>query len=175
MTCIKTQSMITPFIDNKLNMKETEAFLDHISTCNNCREELEFYYVLLTAMKQLDEDQNLSEDYRLELASKIEAAQERIIHVKFTYYRKKAFLLLSMLLVTLALSFGYAETIHEQVKTVTESDFSIRIPYRSERSAWIDKQLENYLKGQSLDKRSPLEENHTDSDPEVDGVGGIGK
>ena len=63
MTCTETQSLIKAFINDELNINEQEEFIQHIESCPNCREELEVYYAILTAMKQLDEDKNLSGDY----------------------------------------------------------------------------------------------------------------
>jgi hypothetical protein len=152
MTCIKAQGMITPFIDNKLNIKELEEFLDHINTCQDCREELEFYYALLTAMRQLDEDKDLSDDYGLELSQKLEKAQERIIHVKYTYYRKKAILIFTIISLAIYLSLRYAYISYENEKTVTESNFIMRKSFINYRNTALEKRLENYLREQELNQ-----------------------
>jgi hypothetical protein len=149
---MKAQSMITPFINNKLNLKETEEFLDHISTCPSCKEELEVYYALLTAMKQLDEDRNLSDDYVLELSGKIERAQERIIHVKYTYYRKKAILYLTFFLLAILIGFRYAYISEENENIITESNFRIREAFRDERNTYLELQLQKYLEEQGFNE-----------------------
>lgn len=97
MTCTEAQSIITAFINDELNISELEEFILHMESCPECREELEVYYALLTAMKQLDEDKNLSDDYSQELKEKIEHTQERIIHLRYNYYRKKGVLFLIIL------------------------------------------------------------------------------
>ncbi|HPU63531.1 MAG TPA: zf-HC2 domain-containing protein [Mobilitalea sp.] len=71
MTCMEAQSLITRFINDELEIVELEEFIKHIESCSECREELEVYYALLTAMKQLDEDKNLSQDFSQELQEKI--------------------------------------------------------------------------------------------------------
>jgi hypothetical protein len=143
--------MITPFINNKLSIKELEEFLDHINSCPNCREELEVYYALLTAMKQLDEDKNLSGNFGQELRGKIESAQERIIHVKYTYYRKKAVLIFTMISLAILISFSYANERQEEVSRVTESNFRIREPFRDGRDDYLELLLQNYLREQGLE------------------------
>jgi hypothetical protein len=145
---MKAQSLITPFINNKLNLVEIEEFLDHISSCPVCKEELEVYYALLTAMKQLNEDKNLSDNYVLELSQKIERAQERIIHVKYTYYRKKAILFISIFLVAILISFRYAYKSDENVNGVVESNFHLRESFRDERNVYHELLLNLYLEGQ---------------------------
>jgi hypothetical protein len=147
---MKAQSMITPFINNKLNLKETEEFLDHISTCPSCKEELEVYYALLTAMKQLNEDRNLSDDYVLELSGKIERAQERIIHVKYTYYRKKAILYLTIFLLAILIGFRYAYKSEENI--VKKSNFRMREAFRDEGNTYLELQLQKYLEEQAINE-----------------------
>lgn len=149
MNCMKAQSMITPFINNKLNLKETEEFIDHISDCPVCREELEVYYALLTAMKQLDEDKNISSDFGLELNEKLERSKEKIFHAKFTYYRKKVILVLTILLVAFFLSIRYAGNT-EKEKVVTKSDFHIRYQFQSQMNSVNERLLQEYLEEQGM-------------------------
>lgn len=150
MNCSKAQSMITPFINNKLSLKDTEEFIDHISSCAECKEELEVYYALLTAMRQLDEDKNLTSDFNLELNEKLDRARDKIIHAKFTYYRKKVILVMTILLLAFFISIRYAGEREEYVKPVTESDFRIRAPFRDGRTSINEQLLQEYLRDQSI-------------------------
>lgn len=72
MDCKRAMELIVPFINEQLNPEEMEAFLNHIDSCPECREELEVNYSLMTAMKQLDENTDLSDNYIEELNQKIE-------------------------------------------------------------------------------------------------------
>lgn len=72
MECKRAMELITQFINGQLEPKDTEAFLNHIDGCPECREELEVMYSLMTAMRQLDEDADLSDNYIEELNNKIE-------------------------------------------------------------------------------------------------------
>lgn len=145
MTCMKAQSLITPFINDKLNLKDAEEFIDHVGSCHECKEELEVYYALLTAMKQLNEDKNLSDDYSLELAAKLERTQEKIIHFKFTYYRKKGILLLSIIVFAFFISFQYSNRIKEKVNIVTQSTFRLRVKFQQERFDPLELLLQEHL------------------------------
>jgi len=149
---MKAQSLITPFINDKLNLKELEEFIDHVLSCPECREELEVYYALLTAMKQLDEDKSLSNDYNMELSSKLERAQDKIIHVKFTYYRKKGVLLLVILLIAGFTSLKYTSINKEKAKLVTESTYRLRVEFRQERFEYYDTLLQIQLKKTEMDQ-----------------------
>lgn len=72
MDCKKAMELMTQFINEQLDADDVQAFLDHIDSCPECREELEVTYSLMTAMKQLDEDTDLSDNYIEELNHKIE-------------------------------------------------------------------------------------------------------
>ena len=72
MDCKRAMELMTQFINESLDAEDVQAFLDHIDSCPECREELEVTYSLMTAMKQLDEDTDLSDNYIEELNTKIE-------------------------------------------------------------------------------------------------------
>ncbi len=150
MTCNKAQSMIMPFINNKLRLKELEEFVDHIGTCPACKEELEVYYALLTAMKQLDEDKNLSSDFGLELNQKLDRIRDRIFHAKFTYYRKKVILILTILFFAFVISFGYVNRSTEEERNITESEFRMRRAFHTGRNAYYEGLLREYFEEQEL-------------------------
>lgn len=149
MTCTKAQSQITPFINDKLSLKESAEFIDHIYSCPSCREELEVYYALLTAMKQLDEDKTLSDDFNMELSAKLERTQEKIIHVRFTYYRKKSILLFIIILLAFFISIRYAYIQQERENIISDSNFRLRMTFQEERNAEIEELLIQYLKKQN--------------------------
>lgn len=150
MTCSKAQSMITPFINNKLGIRDMEEFLEHVNSCANCKEELEFYYTLLTAMKQLDEDRNLSIDYKNELEVKIRRAQDRIIHTKYRHYRKLTILILIMLALTFILGIRYAKEI-VYLDSETKVRFELNRMYRDQRYEFARFKLREYYRQQGID------------------------
>lgn len=57
MDCKRAQSMVTPYILKKLNDKELEEFLEHISTCRECYEELEIYFTVHYTLARLDDEE----------------------------------------------------------------------------------------------------------------------
>ena len=156
MNCTKAQSMITPFINNKLSLNEAEDFIDHVGSCPDCREELEVYYALLTAMKQLDEDKNISSDFSQELNLKLERTREKIFHAKFTYYRKKVLLVLTILVVAFFLSISYAGNTEEE-QVVTESNYRIRYRFPSQLNSVNEQLLQNYLREQGMLSGTPTQ------------------
>lgn len=55
MTCREAERLVMPYISGEITDQELEAFLKHIDTCENCREELEIYYTVDVGIRQLDE------------------------------------------------------------------------------------------------------------------------
>lgn len=55
MTCMEAEKMVIPYINDKLSVTELEDFMEHIETCENCREELEIHYMVDVGLKKLDE------------------------------------------------------------------------------------------------------------------------
>ncbi len=75
---MEAQSKIVAFIEDKLDSGETLEFVRHIRSCENCAEELEIYYTLLVGMKQLDEDQELSTDFKSQMEKKLNMEYKHI-------------------------------------------------------------------------------------------------
>ena len=53
--CRTAESMVTKYINHSLSVDELEEFLDHISHCSSCYDELETYFIVHEAIQQLDE------------------------------------------------------------------------------------------------------------------------
>ncbi|NLL00059.1 MAG: zf-HC2 domain-containing protein [Clostridiales bacterium] len=145
MTCMKAQGLITAFINDELNIGELEEFVSHMQACEECREELEVYYALLTAMKQLDEDRNLSDDFNQELKEKLDRAQERIIHLRYNYYRKKGVMLLIIISMTVLFSLYHYFTPKDIGNPVKESRFKLRFSFMEDRFEGPTEELNRYL------------------------------
>ena len=71
MTCLEAQSLITKYLNNELSDEELKGFLDHINSCENCSEELEIYYTVITGFRQLDADVELTDNFALALKKKL--------------------------------------------------------------------------------------------------------
>ena len=78
MTCLEAQSMITAFIEDNLDDKELIELIQHMRQCPDCKEELEVYYTLMVGMKQLDNNEKLSNNFAEELERKLSYHENRI-------------------------------------------------------------------------------------------------
>ena len=70
MTCLEAQSNIMAFIEKKLPDDVIPDFVKHMRYCKNCREELEIYYTLIVGMHQVDNNQELSQNFAKDLAKR---------------------------------------------------------------------------------------------------------
>lgn len=149
MTCLEAQSMITAFIEEKLEEEELERFISHMRSCPDCKEELEVYYTLMIGMKQLDENQQLSNNFAEELESKLQhdenviRGRKRVILEKRLGVTGFITILLMIVFFQLAILLG---NFHTTIETETTSkyyymkvrphlfypdDFRLRNPYSS--------------------------------------------
>ncbi len=148
MTCDRAQKLITPFINDELDNEELEDFINHVNTCSECYEELEVYYTLLTAMKQLDDEERISDDFKLQLSTKLERAEEKIIHKRFSRYRKRSILILLVIAMGLLLGLQNNFISREDENLVTDSDFKLRMQFNSERYQVIEEDLRKNLENE---------------------------
>ena len=120
MTCIEAQALITPFINDKLSVVQLEKFLEHVQNCPDCMEELEVYFALLTAMRQLDEDEEVSSNFKLALKNKINESEEKILRAKMNHIRKRVVFFAVVCLIGVVSSWSVG--VMDQVFTMSEED-----------------------------------------------------
>ena len=82
MTCLEAQSNIMAFIDKKLPDDKVTDFVRHMKTCKNCSEELEIYYTLIVGTRQLDNNEELSRDFKKALEDDLEKAKNKVNKAK---------------------------------------------------------------------------------------------
>lgn len=115
MTCMENQKMIMPFMNKELDGEELDKFLAHTKTCSECMEELEVYYTLITSMKQLDENHELSNDYRQDLIELLEKTEEQIDGKKLRHKVKRLSLMIIIGIIAVASTFRIGEIVVEDV------------------------------------------------------------
>lgn len=96
MDCKRAQSMVTPYISKKLNEKDLEEFLSHISHCRECYEELEIYFTVHYTLQRLDgEDGDQIYDVK-------HALQENLAEGHLQVWKMRAFRICRMAVMLLA-------------------------------------------------------------------------
>ena len=82
MTCLEAQSNIMAFVDKKLDDDKISDFVRHMKHCPNCSEELEIYYTLIVGMKQLDNNEELSHNFKKDLNDELTKLDNRVKNAK---------------------------------------------------------------------------------------------
>lgn len=82
MTCLEAQSNIMAFVEKKLPDDKVTDFVRHMRYCKNCSEELEIYYTLVVGMRQLDNNEELSKDFKEELNKELNRLDHKVKSVK---------------------------------------------------------------------------------------------
>ncbi len=54
LTCREAEKMVMPYIDEELGEDDLDEFLEHIWSCDSCKEELEIYYTVSVGLRQLE-------------------------------------------------------------------------------------------------------------------------
>lgn len=147
MTCKEAQGLIMPYINNELDVGQLEKFLEHIENCSDCKEELEVYFTLLTGMRQLDEDKNLSGDFHIDFEKSLHKSEERISRAKLNYARKRMIYIIICFVFSIMVNANSNEVIEfETPAEVTDkSTYSMEYYYFLDKPTLLNKEIEkNY-------------------------------
>lgn len=82
MTCLEAQSNIMAFIDKKLPEDKVTDFVRHMRYCKNCAEELEIYYTLIIGIRQVDNNEELSQNFKQELDDELSRLEHKVKKAK---------------------------------------------------------------------------------------------
>lgn len=92
MDCREVQKSFIPFIDDQLSIRDLEAFLAHLESCENCREEYDVYYTMIAGMRYLESDNQ--DAFRFDSGQKLASAQEYLFQYKVVFVEKLVVFLL---------------------------------------------------------------------------------
>ncbi len=87
MKCKELQEKFIPFIDDKLSISDLEAFLNHLESCKECKEEYDIYYTMIMGMRYLDEKENISH-FRIDSEQKLHSAADYLMKYKILHIEK---------------------------------------------------------------------------------------
>lgn len=79
MDCRTAEGMVNQYISGDLTGKELESFMNHIETCSSCYDELETYFIVHEATKQLDhEEKDFGYDFKGLLEADIRRTKKEV-------------------------------------------------------------------------------------------------
>ena len=91
MKCEEALTKIEAYINHTLNGRELEEFLEHVTSCQECYDELETYYIISVGMRYLEEEnlesynipKMLQEDLHTRCEGEIFSGKQRFFLVCF--------------------------------------------------------------------------------------------
>ena len=106
MDCKEVQHMIPGFLDDELEVRPLESFLDHIEECKSCKEELTIQFLVEVGTRRLEDGTNFNLSEELDIMMK--DAWQRLGHRKMIL-KASVFLRLLVvieLIITVVLAFA---------------------------------------------------------------------
>lgn len=101
MNCNEASSRFDAFLTDRLNVRETDAFLKHIENCPDCRDELEVRYMVRYTSNDFDERSqyggNENYDLRNLLADKLNERKRFVRRQRMISFAVLVFVLAALL------------------------------------------------------------------------------
>lgn len=146
MTCKEAQGLIMPYINDKLDVDQLEEFIEHVENCSDCKEELEVYFTLLTGMKQLDEDKNLSGDLHIDFVKSLHKSEERIRRARLNYVRKRMIyvIICCVFCIMVNINTNVVTDLEEPNETNEESTYFMEYYYFLDKQSVLNSQIEKH-------------------------------
>lgn len=104
MKCVEAQGLITEYINDELSGEELEQFLEHVCECEDCREELEIYYVIMKGMKQIDNDNVINYNFHEAFEDELEHSRSQLVQSNTKFIVKLFVLELLIILMAIMLT-----------------------------------------------------------------------
>ena len=125
MNCLDFQSEITRYINNELSFREKENFIAHLKTCDNCRDELEIYYIVMTSLRQMDNNTEITSDFKSSFEKNIKASERELVRRRYERLRLRITFPAVLSIVMLLTGLSVTEEDEESVAAATDSARSI--------------------------------------------------
>ena len=78
MDCKTANRMIQPYINNELELEQAEGLLQHICSCEECKEELEVFFLVQKGIEQLEDPDSKNYDIKGQFDENIRKTQQII-------------------------------------------------------------------------------------------------
>lgn len=153
------QSMIMDYINDRLSIQELEKFLHHMKTCCECREELGVYYTIVTGMRKLDHDEELSMDFRGELEWELKRSEDKINHYKGNKIARR---ILFLVIILACLGIDYAvDIIREEPE---KSNFKLEEYFFNGRDSKTDQYIRDHYYSIMVERMAHIYGNNRESE-----------
>ncbi len=88
MNCRECQTRVSDYLNDKLEKRELESFINHVNSCKDCYEELEIMFTLTVGLMQLEEDEEehiSSYNFKVALKDKLTHELRECINYRVFY------------------------------------------------------------------------------------------
>lgn len=148
MTCFEAQSLIIKYLNSELDRDQLREFLYHCDNCEVCRDELEVNYTIITAMRQLEEDEEITSDFHEALEEKLQQSWSMLFKNHQRKVRNIVLLIMLVLLIPVILSFESSQVNDDKeivYTNVKESNFELEYRYnRQDKGNGLDAFLDEH-------------------------------
>lgn len=84
MDCKETNKRMSDFLNNELNSRELKDFMEHISGCKDCKEELSIQFLVQEGMARLENGNTF--DLQSELDRLLEDKERKMLFHRWLHY-----------------------------------------------------------------------------------------
>jgi hypothetical protein len=78
MDCKQAQALVPRYIRQDMEGAELEEFLEHVKHCSDCYEELEIYYTIDAALKELDGDGSNTQTLKTSMEQALHGSERKL-------------------------------------------------------------------------------------------------
>ena len=89
MDCLEFQGNMIQYVNGELSFKDKEQFMEHVRSCDECRDELEIYYIILNSMRQMDDEVQLTDDFHGEYLAQLLSTEAELFVRKRSRARRR--------------------------------------------------------------------------------------
>ena len=84
MDCKEANRKISDFLDHNLNSRELKSFIEHVSHCEDCKEELSIQFLVQEGMARLEDGSTF--DLQSELDRLLEDGERKMLFYRWLHY-----------------------------------------------------------------------------------------
>ena len=107
MKCEEALTKIEAYINHTLNGRELEEFLEHVTSCQECYDELETYYIISVGMRYLEEENLESYNIPKMLQEDLHTRERQVRRRNILPENSRFFLVCLFFIVILVLGLSY--------------------------------------------------------------------
>ena len=79
LSCMQVRHSIKEYLLDQMTTEQADAFVKHVRSCKECRDEIEEYYAFSSALMQLDTMENIEKgDFFMNIEKRLERTENQV-------------------------------------------------------------------------------------------------